>query len=207
MDKHPLGEMLIQEKLITPAQLEKAIAEQKASNKRLGHTLIDLGYITEDDLLRILGKQLDTPYINLNDVIIDPEIIKLIPEDICRRYKILPYSQEDNSVYVAMIDPLDFRVINDLKFLIHKEIKPMLASAKALAKSISRYYGLTDEMRDMVKEIDNKLLDDGACESEKVNEISDDAPIIKIVDLIIINAVKERATDIHIEPFEKTMRI
>ncbi|OGF49635.1 MAG: hypothetical protein A2231_06070 [Candidatus Firestonebacteria bacterium RIFOXYA2_FULL_40_8] len=208
MDKHPLGEMLIQEKLITPAQLEKAIAEQKASNKRLGHALIDLGYITEDDLLKILGKQLDTPYINLNDVIIDPEIIKLIPEDICRRYKILPYSQEDNSVYVAMIDPLDFRVINDIKFLIHKEIKPMLASEKALAKSISRYYGLTDEMRDMVKQIDNQLLDDGQTgESEKASEASDDAHIIKIVDLVIINAVKERVTDIHIEPFEKTMRI
>jgi len=210
MNKHPLGEMLIQEKLITPAQLEKAIAEQKASNKRIGHALIDLGYITEDDLLRVLGKQLDTPYINLNDVIIDPEIIKLIPEDICRRYKILPYNQEDNTVFVAMIDPLDFRVINDIKFLIHKEIKPMLASEKALAKSISRYYGLTDEMRDMVKQIDidNKNLSDSQDEeSEQVSELSEDAPIIKIVDLIIINAVKERATDIHIEPFEKTMRI
>ncbi|MFH1074446.1 MAG: ATPase, T2SS/T4P/T4SS family [Candidatus Firestonebacteria bacterium] len=208
MEKHPLGEMLIQEKLITPAQLEKAIAEQKSSNKRLGHALIDLGYIKEDDLLKILGKQLDTPYINLNDVIIDPEIIKLIPEDICRRYKILPYKQEDNSVYIAMINPLDFRVINDIKFLIHKEIKPMLASEKALAKSISRYYGLTDEMRDMVNQIDNKLLDDGQTgETEKAEEFLDDAPIIKIVDLIIINAVKERATDIHIEPFEKTMRI
>ena len=208
MDKHPLGEMLIREKLISPAQLEKALAEQKASNKRLGHCLIDLGYVTENDLLRVLGKQLDTPYVNLNDVIVDPEVIKIIPEDICRRYKVLPYALKNNTVSVAMIDPLDFRIINDIKFLIHKEIKPMLASEKALIKSISKYYGLTDEMRDMVKQIDNKFLGDGQTgEEEKAEESSDEAPIIKIVDLIIINAVKERATDIHIEPFEKTMRI
>jgi len=130
MNKHPLGEMLIREKLITPAQLEKAIAEQKASNKRLGHSLIDMGYITEDNLLRVLGKQLDTPYVNLNNIIIDPEVIKIIPEDICRRYKVLPFALEHNTVSVAMIDPLDFRIINDIKFLIHKEIKPLLASEK-----------------------------------------------------------------------------
>ena len=161
MDKHPLGEMLIREKLISPAQLEKALAEQKASNKRLGHCLIDLGYVTENDLLRVLGKQLDTPFVNLNEIIVDPEVIKIIPEDICRRYKVLPYALKNNTVSVAMIDPLDFRIINDIKFLIHKEIKPMLASEKALIKSISKYYGLTDEMRDMVKQIDNKFLGDG----------------------------------------------
>jgi type IV pilus assembly protein PilB len=208
MGRHILGEMLLQEGLITPAQLEKAMAEQKATGKRLGHALIDLGYITEDNLLKVLGKQLDCPTVNLNEVIIDPEVIKLIPEDICRRYKILPYQLENNTIFLAMVDPLDFRIVNDIKFLTHKDIKPVLASEKALTKAISRYYGLPDEMRDMVKQIDNKLLQEGQTgETEKLQEIAEDAPIIKIVDLIIMNAVKERATDIHIEPFEKSMRI
>ncbi len=200
--------MLMQAKLITPVQLEKALAEQKTTGKRLGHALIDLGYITEDKLLGTLGKQLDVPTVNLNEAAVSPEMIKLIPEDICRRYKVLPYAMQDNVVSLAMVDPLDYRVINDVKFLIHKDIHPMLASEKALNKSISKCYGLTDEMRDMVKEIDDKLLgSEAATEEEGSQEISDDAPIIKIVDLIIVNAVRERATDIHIEPFEKTMRI
>ncbi|MFH1824059.1 MAG: ATPase, T2SS/T4P/T4SS family [Candidatus Firestonebacteria bacterium] len=204
----PLGEILIEEGLITPLQLEKSMAEQKATGKRLGHSLIDLGYITEDNLLKILGKQLDYPTVNLNDTIIEPEIIKLIPEDICRRSKVLPYQVENNTVFLAMVDPLDFRVINDIKFLIHKNVKAVIASEKALTIAISRYYGLPDEMRDIVKQIDNKLLQEGQTgEVEKLQEIAEDAPIIKIVDLIIMNAVMERATDIHIEPFEKNMRI
>lgn len=208
MHKYKLGEMLLQEKRITPVQLEKAIAEQKTTNKRLGHVLIDLGYISEDNLLKTLGKQLDTPYVNLNDVVVESEVINLISEDICRRYKVVPYLVEGNTVFIAMIDPLDFRVINDIKFLIHKEIKPMLASEKALTKAISKYYGLTDEMRDMVKELDSNLLDKAPVEeTENEGRRDEEAPIIKIVDLLIINAVKEKSTDIHIEPFEKNMRV
>lgn len=208
MHKYKLGEMLLQENLITPAQLEKAIAEQKTTNKRLGHVLIDLGYISEDNLLKTLGKQLDTPYVNLNNVVVESEVINLITEDICRRYKVVPYLVEGNTVFIAMIDPLDFRVINDIKFLIHKEIKPMLASEKALTKAISKYYGLTDEMRDMVKELDSNLLDKAPVEeTENEGRRDEEAPIIKIVDLLIINAVKEKSTDIHIEPFEKNMRV
>ncbi|MCX5776167.1 MAG: ATPase, T2SS/T4P/T4SS family [Candidatus Firestonebacteria bacterium] len=208
MHKYKLGEMLLQENLITPVQLEKAIAEQKTANKRLGHVLIDLGYISEDNLLKTLGKQLDTPYVNLNDVVVESEVINLISEDICRRYKVVPYLVEGNTVFIAMIDPLDFRVINDIKFLIHKEIKPMLASEKALTKAISKYYGLTDEMRDMVKELDSDLLDKAPVEeTENEGRRDEEAPIIKIVDLLIINAVKEKSTDIHIEPFEKNMRV
>ncbi len=209
MEKLRLGEILVKEKIITPVQLEKALAEQKASGKRIGHALLDLGYITEDKLLNALGNQLDVDTINLNDALIPAEVVKLVPEDICRRYKVLPYAVSDNIISLAMVDPLDYRVINDVKFLVHKDIKPMLASEKAINKAISKSYGLPDEMRDMVKQIDNKLLDDDTIEKEaaKAAEASDDAPIIKIVDLIIINAVKERATDIHLEPFEKTMRI
>jgi type IV pilus assembly protein PilB len=207
MEKFPLGEMLIEEKLITVAQLEKAMAEQKASGKRLGHVLIDLGYITEDNLIGILGRQLDCLTINLNDTIIDQETIKIVPEEVCRRYKVLPFKLDGNILNLAMVDPLDYRVINDIKFLIHKDIRPFLASEKALIKSISKYYGLTDEMRDMVKQIDNKLLDDVEEDSEKLYEMAEDAPIIKMVDLIILNAVKEKASDIHVEPFEKSMRI
>lgn len=209
-EKFSVGKMLLKTGLITQEQLDKALREQKNSGKRLGHVFIDMGIIKEDDLLRTLGEQLDTPTVNLNEIVIDPLTAKIIPENVCRQYKIIPYMLDNNTLYIAMMDPLNYQVINDIKFIAKKDIKVSLASEKAVVKSLIQYYGLPDEMRDMVSEIDSKLLAETAGaegDIDKLHELAEDAPTVKIVNLLILNAVKEKATDIHIEPFEKTFRI
>ncbi|MEK6646257.1 MAG: ATPase, T2SS/T4P/T4SS family [Candidatus Firestonebacteria bacterium] len=200
-----LGEILKESHKINQMQLDKVLAEQKVSGKKIGHILLDLGYIKEEDLLDALGKQLDVETVNLNETLIDPDVVKMMPEDACRRYQALAIAYENNVLTVAMIDPLNYSAINDIKFITNKEIKALLASSKAVERAIVQYFGLPDGMRDMVKEIDEKLLED--TNQDKMQELVEDAPVIKLVNFIILNAVKDRATDIHLEPFETHCRI
>jgi len=209
-EKNSLGKMLLKSGIITQDQLDKALREQKNSNKRLGHLLIDMGLVSEDDLLKVLGEQLDTPTVNLNDMVIDPDVVKILPEKVCQQYKIVPYLLEDNTLYIAMMDPLNYQVINDIKFIAKSDVKVALASEKAILKTVLQYYGLPDQMGEMVKEVDDRILKETVQEEmdlDKLHDLAEDAPVIKIVNLVILNAVKERATDIHFEPFERVFRI
>jgi type IV pilus assembly protein PilB len=206
-----LGEILLQEKLITESQLERALREQKETGRRLGSSLVTLGFITESDLVWALEKQLGFPSINLEETIVDKAVLALIPEEICRRYKVVPLLRKGNVVSVAMVDPLDFTAIDDIKFMTGCDVRPMIASENKVLSSIERHYGAADDMREIIREMgsgDIEGVDEaGEVDLAKLQEMADDAPVIRIVNLMLVQAVRQLCSDIHIEIMEDRMRV
>jgi type IV pilus assembly protein PilB len=209
-----LGQLLLREKLITDEQLQIAITEQKKGGGRLGYNLTKLGYITEKDLTMFLSRQYGIPTIDLDSQEIDPDIVKLIPEDVARKYQLLPVSRTGATLVVAMIDPSNIFAIDDIKFLTGYNVEPLVASDASIKTAIDKYY----EESDMGLELEGVLTEFDEGEMEVVQEeeeidISDlkkaveDAPVVKLVNLILTDAIKKGASDIHIEPYEKSFRV
>ena len=201
-----LGDILINGGLITKKQLDEALKERSASNKKLGEVLIELGYVTEKDILKTLEIQLGIPRINLEKELINPEVPQRISEDLARRHMVFPFKEEDKVLHVAMADPLNFYGIDDLKIATGYGIKPYIATKKSIQIAIEKYYGkqsTKQAMEDFKKQ-------QGDLEDEEIeDEISDIemAPIVRIVNSIIKQAVVSGASDIHIEPFEEFIRV
>ncbi|WP_341876856.1 GspE/PulE family protein [Defluviitalea saccharophila] len=201
-----LGDILINGGLITKKQLDEALKERSASNKKLGEVLIELGYVTEKDILKTLEIQLGIPRINLEKELINPEVPQRISEDLARRHMVFPFKEEDKVLHVAMADPLNFYGIDDLKIATGYGIKPYIATKKSIQIAIEKYYGkqsTKQAMEDFKKQ-------QGDLEDEEIeDEISDIemAPIVRIVNSIIKQAIVSGASDIHIEPFEDFLRV
>ncbi|WKZ31727.1 MAG: type IV-A pilus assembly ATPase PilB [Thermodesulfobacteriota bacterium] len=207
-----IGELLLRERLITPDQLNKAIDEQKKGGGRLGYNLSKLGFISEKDLTSFLSRQYGIPTIDLSTQEVDHEVIKLIPEDVARKYQVIPISRTGSTLVVAMADPSNIFAIDDIKFLTGYNVEPLLASDAAIKGAIEKYYE-TPEMG-----LDGVLTEFDESEMEVVREeeevdLSDlkkaveDAPVVKLVNLILTDAIKRGASDIHIEPYEKHFRV
>lgn len=201
-----LGDILINSGLITKKQLDEALKERISSNKKLGEVLIELGYVTEKDILKTLEIQLGIPRINLEKELINPEVPQLISEDLARRHVVFPFKEEDKVLYVAMADPLNFHAIDDLKIATGCGIKPYIATKKSIQIAIEKYYG---------KQSTKQALEDfkrqqGFIEEDEIEDEMLDiemAPIVRIVNSIIKQAVVSGASDIHIEPFEEFIRV
>ena len=209
-----LGELLLRENLITPEQLEKAIDEQKKNGGRLGYNLTKLGYITEKDLTLFLSKQYGIPTIDLKQQEVDSEVVKLIPEDVARKYQILPVSRTGATLVVAMTDPSNIFAIDDIKFLTGYNVEPLVASDAAIKEAIEQYYDVTEmgmELEGVLTEFDETDME--VIQEEEEVDLSDlkkaveDAPVVKLVNLILTDAIKKGASDIHIEPYEKSFRV
>ena len=207
-----LGELLVQEDLISPEQLETALAEQKVSGGRLSYHLSRLGYLEESELADILSRQYGVPSINLSEFEIDPEVIKLAQREIVEKYKVIPISRADSSLIVAMVDPSNILAIDDLKFLTGYNIEAVVATEDSIMNAIEKYYDSSDVgLDDVLEEFedgDMELIsgDDGVDEKELV-AASEDAPVVKLVNLILSDAIKKGASDIHVEPYEKSFRV
>jgi type IV pilus assembly protein PilB len=212
-----LGELLIREGLITPAQLEKAISIQRQESGRLGEVLIKLDMVKEDQIVAVLGKQLDVPFFTLGTGMLKPVVGQglehLILQEFALKNFVLPLSRTLRSLTVAMFDPLDFILIDNLKKLTGCEINPVIATRSDIKKAIEEFYGKSAMLRDAVESSYNITTttqgegDDLGQELslDKLIARAEEAPVIKIVDLIIRQAIEEGASDIHIEPFkEKT---
>ncbi len=207
-----IGELLLREKLISPEQLKVAVDEQKKSGGRLGYNLTKLGYITEKDLTAFLSRQYGIPTIDLSTQDIDPEVIKHIPEDVAQKYQVIPVSRTGSTLVVAMADPSNIFAIDDIKFLTGYNVEPLVASDAAIKNAIETLYessdmGLEgvlnefdDEDMEIVKEEDDVDLSD-------LKKAVEDAPVVKLVNLILTDAIKKGASDIHIEPYEKSFRV
>lgn len=207
-----LGELLVQEDLISPEQLETALAEQKVSGGRLSYHLSRLGYLEESELADILSRQYGVPSINLSEFEIDPEVIKLVPREVVEKYKVIPISRADSSLIVAMVDPSNILAIDDLKFLTGYNIEAVVATEDSIISGIEKYYDTSDtgldEVLEEFEEEDLELIQT----EEDVNEkelvaASEDAPVVKLVNLILSDAIKKGASDIHVEPYEKSFRV
>lgn len=209
-----LGELLLRENLITPEQLEKAISEQKKNGGRLGYNLTKLGYLTEKDLTLFLSKQYGIPTIDLKQQEVDSEVVKLIPEDVARKYQILPVSRTGATLVVAMTDPSNIFAIDDIKFLTGYNVEPLVASDAAIKEAIEEYYDVTEmgmELEGVLTEFDETdmevIQDEEEVDLSDLKKAVEDAPVVKLVNLILTDAIKKGASDIHIEPYEKAFRV
>jgi Type II secretory pathway, ATPase PulE/Tfp pilus assembly pathway, ATPase PilB len=212
--KDKLIDILINGKLVTQEQLAAAVAIQKKIGGSLGKILVWEGFISPKDFMVVMSRQLNIPPIDLTKYKVDKSIISLIPERIVKQYLIMPISKIGNVLTVAMADPLNIFAIDDIKTLTNYQIQPIISTESDIKEAINSYYGL--EAQDMTKILESPE-DADAVEVERdeednvnvseVVEESQRAPIVKIVNLILNEAMKRRASDIHVEPREKNLRV
>src|ERR1700733_9864620 len=212
-----LGDLLVKEKIITPEQLEQANKVQKEQSCRLGSALVKLGFLTDEDVTNFLSRQYGVPAINLSYFEIDPAVVKLIPFETAKRYQILPLSRVGASLTIAMVDPTNVFAMDDIKFMTGFNIEPVVASESSILAGIDKAYGATKEKEDLetVMQSMSQLNDSDVevqaeaqeMELAQLEKAADEAPVVKLVNLILTDAVKRGASDIHIEPYEKEFRV
>lgn len=208
--KMRLGDALIAEGLINEEQLQQALALQKKSGKRLGAVLVEMHLVTEHDIVQILSKQLKIPYIDLSNYLIDPVIAKLVPEHIAKRHMLIPINKVGNKLTVAMVDPLNIIAIDDIQLMTGLMVKPVVATQSDINKALQDAYGAVAQQDKLMGELDDigKEGDSGGDDLDQLGELGEnDAPIIRLCNLVISQAVQNGVSDIHIEPFEKELRI
>lgn len=207
-----LGELLVSKGLITPKQLEDALQEQKISGAKLGSALVKLGYISEKNLVSFLSRHYGVPAIDLSEVQIDPEVIKMIPPDVVFKYQVIPFKRLGSTLRVAMSDPSNILAIDDIKFLTSCHVEVFVSTESAIKAAIDKFYDSTESLADIMgtmEEIDKMELLEEAEEVDirELQQASEDAPVVKLVNLILNEAIKRRASDIHLEPYEKVFRV
>ena len=209
MKNIPIGQILLESGYITKQHLEDALAKQKETGKKLGDMLLDLGYVSETQLAQALSQRLKVPYIDLSTTKIETEAVKKIPEAVAKKNTVIAFKISNGRLYVATNDPVNFYIFEELKIQTGMEIHAMLSTKSAILEAIGRVYSATtvsNVMNDIDKEYDanEALMQNGQDESE---ERIDNAPVVKLVNTIIESAYRDRASDIHIEPFKDRTRI
>ena len=233
-----LGETLLRENLITPQQLKDALDYQRSNGGRLGSTLVKLEILSDEQITAVLSRQYGVPSVNLDLFEVDETAIKLIQQDVAKKYMVLPLSRVGPTLTLAMVDPTNVLAIDDIKFMTGLQVEPVIVSEFALAEAIERYYGMTREL-ELAKFLDEMsssvsvsepaqqsksngydnlgfTLDDQDLELlqeseeidlENVERMAEDAPVVKLVNVILVDALRRGASDIHVEPYEKEFRI
>jgi len=206
-----LGEMLVSESLLTPEQLKEALDTQKKTGKRLGDTLVTLGFISEEAIAAALSRQLGIPYITLANYEIDSDIIKTIPEETVRKYKIIPVDKTGKTLTVALSDPANIFILDELKLLTKCEIIPLISYDSDIQRAIDQYYRKSDAIEQVLKDMKDAdmefVAEDKDIDLAAMKEQAEDAPVIKLVNAVLSQAIEDRASDIHIEPYEDSLRI
>ena len=207
-----LGELLVRNQLISDDQLAQAISEQKKEGIRLGAALVKLGYVQEHDLASFLSKHYGVPSINLAEFDVDPAVVSLIPAEVAQKYQLVPINRAGATLIVAMADPSNIFAIDDIKFMTGFNVEVVVAAEAAIKEAIDTYYDQSATMADALEGLEDfddlELVEDGAFDD--VNELeraSEDAPVVKLVNLILTDAIKKKASDIHIEPYEHSFRV
>jgi type IV pilus assembly protein PilB len=227
-----IGELLLKEKRITPEQLQEALSYQKANGGKLGYNLVKLGFVKDEELTALLSKQYGVPSINLAQFEIDPAVIKLIPAETAQKYQIIPLSRAGATLTIAMTDPTNVFAMDDIKFMTGYNVEPVVASETAVSDSIARYYsgpkqgmpgiGGTQAGGSSALDLATKTIDEmqvaGADDVEVLDDLEEisaeslekqgaEAPVIKLVNVVLMSAIQKGASDIHIEPYEKEFRV
>jgi type IV pilus assembly protein PilB len=211
-----LGELLTKAGLITQDQLKEALKAQKESGGKLGETLIKLGFVAEEDITECLSQQFGVPSINLQHFEIDASVIKLIPADVARKYNILPVNKTGATITIAMADPTNVFAMDDIKFMTGYNVEPVVASELGIKAAIDNYYGSTSslELKKVMEDLQQSesadlevLEEDEELDVEALADGAEEAPVVKLVNLILSDAIKRGASDIHVEPYEKEFRV
>src|SRR5581483_3834515 len=180
-----LGQILLEQGLLTQEQLERALSEHRNAPKSLGRVLIDLGYIQERDLVRALAEQVGLEFVDLSEYQVEPTATTLLPESLARRYRAIPIGEREGKLLVAMSDPANVYALDDIRAITNRDVQPVVATASDVEQAISKYSGMGDQ----------------------IEAALEDAPIVKLVNAIMTQAVADRASDVHIEPMERDVRI
>ena len=203
-----IGDLLVQNDVITEQQLMTALREQKNTGRKLGRTLIDLGYVEEDNLLNILSRQLDVPFVQLRHFQFNNELVKKLPEAMARRFRSIVLAEQSGELLVGMADPLDIFAYDELVRVLKQPIKQAVVRESELLNTLDLVYRRTDEIASLAEELEDELGDDAfdladlSAESE-----SAEAPVVKLLQTLFEDAVQARSSDIHIEPDETVVRI
>src|SRR2546427_1474264 len=212
-----LGDLLVADGLLTAEQLKKALAEQKGSPEKLGSVLVRLNFVNEDQLIGFLSRQYGVPSITLAQLDIDSDVLKLVPNPIARKYEVIPVRKMGNSLALAMADPTNVFALDDISFMTNLQVLPLVASQTAIKKAIDRNYeskteAISTVLSDMQTDLANvEVVEDGE-EGAKVDifelkESADEAPVVKLVNMVLVDAIQKGASDIHFESYEKIFRI
>lgn len=201
-----LGDILITEGLITEDQLGVALEDQKKDGGKLGDILINMGFITEDTLFSVLGDQFGIPYVDLAALYVDPKIPKIITESLAKKHRLIPISLEGNMLTIAMEDPLDMIAQDDVRLVTGMEISAVLAPRRDIAAAINRYYDTSEQAKRAIDEFRAQKTEFKQEEKEEDAGVAN-APIVRLVNTIILQAYKSKASDIHIEPYENYLRV
>lgn len=211
-----LGDLLLKAQLITQDQLNKALEEQRSLGGRLGEVLLRLGYVSEEDIIECLSHQFGVPSINLRHFEIDEAVAKLVPVDLLRKYNVVPVNKTGATLTVAMADPTNIFAMDEITFMTGYRVEPVVASEEAIRAAIDRHFGSSREielkkvMEDLsqVDEAALELLEESEdIDLHRLEEESSEAPVVRLVNIILTDAIKRGASDIHIEPYEKVFRV
>ncbi len=209
--KNKLGTILVEEGIITPEQLDYLLKKQRETRRRLGEIAIEEGLASEDEIVKALAKQLKIPFISLENIVIDPEVVKLIPETMAKNLKAIPIVKVEKSITVAMADPTDSEALKEIRFVTGCQVEPVVARAEEIVQAIANYYGTQNKLIDAIEGLTTNGLDavDEAEEQEIIEsqKLSQEAPVVKLVNLIIERAIAKKASDIHVEPRESSLSI
>ncbi len=211
-----IGELLVKSGKINKDQLEEALGAQQAEGGRIGTHLVKLGFLDDEELVDFLSQRYGVPAINLAEVDVDETIIKIIPPDVARKYTILPVSKAGAKLTIAMVDPTNVFAMDDIKFMTGYNVEPVVASESALREAIDKYYGSTHSIE--LKKVMEDLADADDADLEVLEEEEDldlaaleqqseEAPVVRLVNIFLTDAIKRSASDIHIEPYEKEYRV
>ena len=213
-----LGDLLVREGLINQEQLQRALAEQKGTNEKLGSILARHNVITEDQLVAFLSKQYGIPSITLSQLDIDADVLKLVPAQIAKKYEVLPIKRTGNSLTLAMADPTNVFAVDDVGFMTNLQVIPVVAAQGAIRKALDRLYEAQGSgMAEVISEMEGTAGDVEVVEGDEeswakadifeLKESADEAPVVRLVNMILVDAIRRGASDIHLEPYEKVFRV
>lgn len=208
-----IGALLLGKGLITKEQLNEAVEEQKRTGKLIGHILVDLGFVSEEDIYLCLGTQLGMEVVDLKKTEIPKEAIKYVNPSMARIYNIIPIAFENGTLTVAISDPLNPHIIDDLHFMLDINIRAVLSNSEDIKAAIKKYYGEeTESIADLIEEIEKELPKgiekiEEVTDVDSLKELANEAPVVKLLNLILAQAIKEQASDIHFEPFENEFKV
>lgn len=206
MSERPqLATLLLEDGLITEDQLDDALSQQQASGQSLGRVLVDRAVIAEVDLVRTLARQIGLDFVDLDQYPVDASLSSMIPEAVAKRHQALPIGWEDGRLVVAMANPSDVFAIDDIRAITGAELKTVVVTSSQLAKALDRLMEIDSDAGAVAQIAAEEFIDD--TDLKTLNEVVEDAPIVKFVNLLIMQAVQDRASDIHVEPTEKDLRV
>ncbi len=206
-----IGELLVQKNLLSAEQLDRAEEESKVQGSRLGVQLTKLGFIDEDQLADFVSQQYGVPCINLDEFEIDESVIRLVPEDVALKHVILPVNRAGSTLIIATADPSNIFAIDDVKFLTGYDVEVVVTAEQALTRAIDKYYDTSSNLDDVMSDFDDDefevVADSDDVDLAELEKATEDAPVVKLVNLVLTDAIKKEASDIHIEPYEKEFRV